>query len=129
MAKKPKVNIVTTEGVLKSVEVGIHKDKIAFESLSFTAEENEILTNIIKSEQSPDVRVTIALPGSDEDFPAIASEAILKSSKISKTCDAPALDGLKYSTDQISKLAGYVRSEAGIVLTIEQIQQELPLEG
>lgn len=130
MAKAGKVNkVIAKDVVLKSVTIGVHKDQITFESLSFSAEQNEVLTNIIKSEQSPEVDVTLMLPGKvDKNFPPICSSATLKSNKINKTCDAPTFDGLSFSQGQLDQLAGYVKSEAELTLTILQKQQELPLE-
>lgn len=131
MPGKTKVKAVNVEDVvLKDITVGIHKDKITFESLSFTAGDNDILTDIIKADQNAEVRVTFTLSGEpDKNFPPIAATAILKSNKISKTYDTPMLDGLKYSEGQVSKIVGYIRSEAALLLEIEQIQQELPLKG
>ncbi len=70
--KKMTKEIAKTTAVINSITVGCHKDKVSFTSLSLSAKENEVVTNIIK-EQSP-VRIKIDLKKHDKDFPAIEVE-------------------------------------------------------
>lgn len=127
LMKGMKMNeVIKTTAVINSITVGCHADKVSFTALSLQPEENEVITNIVKTE-SP-VRVCIDLPTPDENFPPVEVEGIMKGYKISKTCDAPDITGIQFSSGQVEQITNYIRSEQEIALTFTQIQKQLEFE-
>lgn len=117
---------VVVSAKIKDLTVGKHSDKINWTDLNFSAAQSEIVTEMVK--QECEVLVTIDLPTPDPKF-KMQSKATLKSSKISKTCDAPSLVNMQFSTKQVMQLSNLIRSEEEISLSITEIQPELPMEA
>jgi len=134
MAKKKEATngkSVITTAKLKSCTVGIHADKLVFMELNFTAEDNEVITELVKNED--DVLVTFGIPkdwtfGDDANWPEITSNAKLKASKISKTCDNPILTGLQFSAGQVEQVTNLIRAEQEIRLSLTQVQGQLQFQ-
>ena len=128
MAKKKEATngkSVITTAKLKSCTVGIHADKLVFMELNFTAEDNEVITELVKNED--DVLVTFGIPD-DASWPEITSNAKLKASKISKTCDNPILTGLQFSAGQVEQVTNLIRAEQEIRLSLTQVQGQLQFQ-
>lgn len=133
MAGKKKSNLVEqdsslggkiqTTAVINQLTVGAHKDKISFTSFSLSGEENEVVTDMVKNER--DVLLTIDLQMPDKKFPAIEVKGKLKDYKISKTCDAPSIINIQFSSNQVQQIANYIRSEEEISLTFTECEPEL----
>ena len=67
-------------------------------------------------------------PKEKKAFPDIEVKGKLKSFVINKTCDAPKIDGIQFSSGQVEQIANYIRSEQEIELTFTQLQQELQFD-
>jgi len=128
MAKKQKTQVgksVSTSAQVNQLCVQPVKDKISFTSLSLSGEENEIITEMVKDER--DVLVTIDVENAAACKP-IQVRGKLKGYKISKTCDAPELINLQFSSGQVEQLTNYIRNSQEIRLTLLEAEPELPLE-
>jgi len=129
MAKKDKKKIVyqvTTTAVINKLDVACHKDNISFTSFNIEANDNEIMAEMVKTEA--EVMILIAIKPKDKNFPDIEVKGQLKSFTINKTCDAPKIDGIQFSSSQVEQLTNYIRAEEEIQLTFTQLQQDLPFE-
>lgn len=124
--KKEQLNVIKTKAVINSLTVGCHEDKISFTSLSLNADEDGVITDIVKSES--DVMLNIDLEVPDPNFPAIEVKGKLKKFTINKTCDSPNMINIQFSSGQAEQLTNYIRSEQEIVLKFTKLQQELPFE-
>lgn len=84
---------------------------------------------MVKEER--DVLVTIDVEGAEDDAACrpIEVKGKLKGYKISKTCDAPDLINLHFSSGQVEQLTNYIRNSQEIRLTILEAEPELPLDG
>lgn len=105
---------IKTTAVINQLTVGQHQDKISLTSFSLDGKDNEVITDMVKNERV--VLLTIDLPKSDSNFPPIQVQGQLKGYKISKTCDAPDIINIQFSTDQVHQLANYIRAEQEVVL-------------
>ena len=126
MGKKEKTHVITTTAVINSLKVACHKDDISFTSFNIDASDNEIMADMIKDEV--DVMVKVGLEVKDKNFPDIEVKGKLKSFTINKTCDAPKIDGIQFSSGQVEQITNYIRSEQEIILTFTQLQQELEFD-
>lgn len=118
---------IETTAVVNQLTVGAHKDKISFTSLNLQPEQNEIVTGMVKNERQ--VLMTISLDGPpDPKFPVIRVEGQMKGYKIAKTCDSPNVVNIQFSSDQVSRLTGYIRGEYLIVLRFQEKEPELPFD-
>lgn len=75
--------------------------------------------------KEPDVLVTISLEKPDEKFPPIQVRGKLKGFKISKTCDAPDLVNVQFSSNQVQQITNLIRAEEKIVLTLTECEPSL----
>lgn len=108
---------VETTAVINQVQVGPHKDKLSFTSLNLVDDQNQIVADLVKHEKP--ILLTIDLEGPpDASFPPIQQDGLLKGFKIAKTCDAPDVTNIQFSSDQIAQLAGYVRGAHMVKLII-----------
>lgn len=105
---------IKTTAVINQLTVGQHQDKISLTSFSLDGKDNEVITDMVKNERV--VLLTIDLPKSDSNFPPIQVQGQLKGYKISKTCDAPDIINIQFSTDQVHQLANYIRAEQEVIL-------------
>lgn len=129
MAKKRVMYIVATTAVINKLSIGLHKDGISFTAFSVGAKDNEKMAEMVKTEAEVMVKIGIDVkPKEKKNFPDIEVKGKLKSFTINKTCDAPKIDGIQFSTGQVEQLASYIRSEEEIQLTFTQLQQELQFE-
>jgi len=129
MAKKRAMYIVATTAVVNKLSVGLHKDGISFTAFSVGAKDNEKMAEIVKTEAEVMVKIGIDVkPKEKKNFPDIEVKGKLKSFVINKTCDAPKIDGIQFSSGQIEQIANYIRSEQEIELTFTQLQQELQFD-
>lgn len=114
---------IKTTAVINQLTVGQHQDKISLTSFSLDGKDNEVITDMVKNERV--VLLTIDLPKSDSNFPPIQVQGQLKGYKISKTCDAPDIINIQFSTDQVHQLANYIRAEQEVVLKFVEKEPEL----
>lgn len=114
---------VQTTAVINQLTLAAHKDKISFTALSLSGEENEAIAHMIKSEA--DVLMTIALEVPDDQFPDIQVRGKLRGFKISKTCDAPDVVNIQFSSEQVQRICNYIRTEEKILLTFVEAEPEL----
>jgi len=126
VAKKRVMYIVETTAVINKLNVSAHKDGISFTSFSIGAEDNKKMAEMIKAEA--EVIIKIGLKPKDSNFPDIEVKGVMKSFTINKTCDAPKIDGIQFSSGQVEQITNYIRSEEEISLTFTQLQQELQFE-
>lgn len=131
MAKKKKaLHQIATTAVINSLKVGNHKDNISFTSFSIGAEDNEIIAEMVKTEAEVMVRIGLDIDEKQkEEFPDIEVKGKMKSFVINKTCDAPKIDGIQFSSGQVEQITNYIRAEEEIILTFTQLQQELDFEN
>jgi hypothetical protein len=114
---------IRTTAVINQLTVGCHQDKISLTSFSLSGPDNEVITDMVKNERV--VLLTIDLEGKpDKNFPPIQVEGQLKGYKISKTCDAPDIINIQFSSDQVHQLAGYIRAEQQVVLKFVEKEPE-----
>ena len=125
-AKKKVVYEIETTAVINQIKVGCHKDDSSFTSFSSAAEDNEVMAERVKTEA--EVLVKVGLETKDKNFPDIEVKGKLKSFTINKTCDAPKIDGIQFSSSQVEQITNYIRAEQEIILTFTQLQQELPFD-
>jgi hypothetical protein len=114
---------IKATAVINQLTVGTHGDKISFTALHLSAKENEIMSNIIQDE-SP-VAIVLDLPKPDSKFPPIEVRGGIKKFTINKTCDIPALIGVQFSSNQVERIANYIRASQEISLKIVQLQGKL----
>ena len=114
---------VETTAVINQLTVGCHKDNISFTSLSLKGKENEVITDMVKNER--DVLMTIDLQMPDKQFPAIQVKGKMKGYTISKTCDAPKIINIQFSSNQVQQLTNYIRSKEEIKLVFTECEPEL----
>lgn len=114
---------ISTTAVINQLTVGCHQDKISLTSFSLSGPDNEVITDMVKNERV--VLLTIDLEGKpDKNFPPIQVEGQLKGYKISKTCDAPDIINIQFSTGQVNQLTGYIRAEQEVVLKFVEKEPE-----
>ena len=118
---------VETTAVINQLTVGCHKDNISFTALSLNGEENEVITDMVKNER--DVLMTIGLQMPDKNFPPIQVKGKMKGYTISKTCDAPKIINIQFSSGQVQQITNYIRSEEEIALTFTECEPELNFDG
>ncbi len=114
---------VQTTAVINQLTVGAHKDRISFTALSLSGPDNEVITDMVKNER--DVLMTITLSAADEKFPPIQVRGKLKGYKISRTCDAPDVINIQFSSNQVQQITNLIRSEEQIVLSFVECEPEL----
>jgi len=119
--------LIATTAVVNQLTVGCHQDRISLTSLSLSGENNEVITDMVKNER--DVLLTINLEKPDNNFPPIQVRGRLKGYKISKTCDAPDIINIQFSSGQVQQLTNYIRSEQQIALTFLEAEPELDFDG
>ena len=119
-------SIVTT-AIINQLTVGCHQDKISLTSFSLSGEDNEVITDMVKNER--DVLLEIDMEVPDDNFPDIQVKGKLKGYKISKTCDAPDIINIQFSSGQVQQLTNYIRTEQQIKLTFLEAEPELDFEG
>ena len=123
--EKPLIGkIIKTTAVINQLTVGCHQDKISLTSFSLDGKDNEVITDMVKNERV--VLLSIDLPKIDKNFPPIQVQGQLKGYKISKTCDAPDIINIQFSSNQVQQLTNYIRAEQEVVL--EFIEKEPELE-
>ena len=118
---------IETTAVINQITIGCHKDVISFTSLDFTGPDNVVVTDMVKKER--DVLMTIDLPVPDEKFPPIQVKGKLNAHSISKTCDAPKMANIQFSSGQVAQLASYIRGEQPIKLVFLEVEPDLPLDN
>jgi len=118
---------IATTAIINQLTIGCHQDKISLTSLSLSGQENEIITDMVKKER--DVLLTINLEVLDNNFPPIQVRGKLKGYKISKTCDAPDIINIQFSSGQVQQLTNYIRGEQQIALTFLEAEPELDFDG
>jgi len=114
---------IKTTAVINQLMVGCHQDKISLASFSLAGKDNEVITDMVKNERV--VLLTIGLTKPDVNFPPIQVQGQLKGYKISKTCDAPDIINIQFSSGQVQQLTGYIRSEQEVVLKFVEKEPEL----
>jgi hypothetical protein len=114
---------IKTKAVINQLTVGQHQDKISLTSFSLKGKDNEVITDMVKNERV--VLLTIDLEKPDASFPPIQVEGQLKGYKISKTCDAPDIINIQFSSDQVHQLTNFIRAEQEIVLKFVEKEPEL----
>ena len=118
---------IATTAIINQLTVGCHQDKISLTSLSLSGQDNEIITDMVKNER--DVLLTIDLEVPDDQFPAIQVKGKLKGYKISKTCDAPDIINIQFSSGQVQQLTNYIRAEQKVALAFLEAEPELDFES
>lgn len=130
MAKKKALHQIATTAVINSLKVDTHKDNISFTSFNIGADDNEIIAEMVKTEAEVMVRIGLDIPKKKKaEFPDIEVKGKMKSFVINKTCDAPKIDGIQFSSGQVEQITNYIRSEEEIQLTFTQLQQELDFDN
>lgn len=119
-----KAKSVTRKGILNKLVVKKHKSDISLRILDMTAADDVLIREIIKNKAG--VRLTIALPQPDKDFPDIVVEGHMKSLNIQKTVDTPTLEGLDFTSAQLERMSGYIRGEDELNFTFLKIAEQLP---
>lgn len=119
-----KTTSVTRTGVLNKLVVKKHKSDISLKILDMTAVDDVLIREIVKNKAG--VRLTIALPKPDKDFPNIVVDGQMKSLNIQKTVDTPTLEGLDFTSAQLERMSGYIRGAEELNFTFLKIDEELP---
>lgn len=114
--------MIMTTAVINQLTVGQHQDKISLTSFSLRGPDNEVITDMVKNERI--VLLTIDLEKPDKNFPPIQVEGQLKGYKISKTCDAPDIINIQFSSGQVQQLTNYIRAEQEVVLKFVEKEPE-----
>ncbi len=118
--KKTKVGpSISAVAKIEKITAGRKGDAIKFDELMFEPKDNATLTEMLRK-GSP-VNLTIQLEG---DKP-IQSSGTLTKSEVNVTNQNPKLSGVSFSPDQHAELIRLMRSEAEVLVTIEQTQGEL----
>jgi len=114
---------IRTTAVINQLTVGQHQDKISLTNFDIEAKDTEIIRDMVKNERL--VLMTIELEGKpDKNFPPIQVEGQLKGYKINKTCDAPNIINMQFSSEQVHQITGYIRAEQQIILKFVEKEPE-----
>ena len=129
MAKANKANpkITAKEVKISWVKTGLKKDEIKFDGIVYSGRDSATMTDMIR--KGTDVVLTITSEPEEKGHPPIQASGTMKKMETNMTCQNPVINGLQFSSDQVSQLVGYIRAEAEVVVMIEQPQGELDFEG
>ena len=121
---KPAVGLeVSCETTIKSVLSDKNKETIKFDHFNLDYDEAGDLTEMIRRKN--DVELLIELEPKDKGFPAIMSTGVLVSCVTNITNQNPKINRLRFSTDQIAQICGYIQAETPVKITIVQPQGDL----
>jgi hypothetical protein len=84
------------------------------------------MSDLVKRESEVSMIIELAKPG--DGFPKIEVRGKLKRYVINKTCDAPAMSNIQFSSNQVHQITNYIRAEEEIVLKFIELEPELPYE-
>jgi hypothetical protein len=129
MAKKPNHPVkrqVSAEATIQELVQKLKEEKIKFTNLFFEPEQQGMLTELIHNKAR--VMLTIKAVNENESYEPISAEGNIKSCTSKIDCQHPDFTGLRFSSSQIQELIEYQRAETELLITITQMQEELPFE-